>query len=86
MIYADFESLTTTMDQMQSRNTRAYQHHVPCSVGLQLVSSVPQVQMHYETYTGPNAEVWFLHRLLQIQKICIPVLFDPRRLVMTPSE
>ena len=33
VVYADFEALTTPIDQ-QRNNTTLYQQHVPCSVGL----------------------------------------------------
>jgi hypothetical protein len=65
-----------------------YQEHVPISVGLKLVSSVPGVldDMPYETHTGPDVTTWFLEKLLEYQKKCTDFLFAEKAMVLSRTE
>lgn len=70
VIYADFECLTVPIDTCQpdpaSSYTNAYQHHVPCAVGYQLVCSYDESLSFYESYRGPEVSAWFLKRLRSV--------------------
>jgi hypothetical protein len=66
-IYADFEALTVpcTRTNPDTQPANIYQKHVPISVGLKLVSTVPQIlDVPYESYLGDDVVVWFLNRLI----------------------
>ena len=88
--YADFEALTIPWTQ-QNRATdmkNCYQKHMPISVGLKLVSSVPGVLDNepYETYTSEDVCAWFLNRLLVYRGVVNAYLFDERRMIMTDAD
>ena len=88
-IYADFEALTVpcTRTNTDTQPANIYQKHVPISVGLKLVSTVPQVlDLPYESYLGDDVAVWFLNRLLAYRTMAHEYLFDIRRLVMTEAD
>ena len=73
------------------RHIRAYQQHVPISVGLKLViePSIPVGTVPapaYETYTGQDVCEWFLRKLLHYEAMCLAYLFDEKRLIMTPAD
>ena len=92
-IYADFESLTVPCVETKSAKKRAgipihtYQTHKPISVGLKLVSSVPDVlNLPFETYTGDDVAEWFLRRLLEYRIACNDYLFNEQRLIMTDAD
>ena len=76
------------MRQNKRKVKNVYQHHVPISVGLKLVSAIPGVldNIPYETYTGEDVADWFLNRLLQLEKMCTRFLFDETKIVMTPAD
>ena len=96
VIYADFESLTPAPENDQEnvapaaghgRKTFAFQKHIPCSVGLKLVSELPEVQhLHFEQHSGPDVSIWFLRKLLAYQDILTHILFDDQRLIMTAID
>ena len=92
IIYADFECLTTEVDPNTEEPAtgpvfdaipgQAYQKHVPCSVGVLLVSTLPQLNIPYEQYVGKDSVSWFLTRLCEIESMCLEVLFSEARLIM----
>jgi hypothetical protein len=88
-IYADFEALTVpcTRTNPDTEPANIYQKHVPISVGLKLVSTVPQVlDLPYESYLGDDVVVWFLNRIIAYRNMTHEYLFDVRRLVMTEAD
>jgi hypothetical protein len=88
-IYADFEALTVpcTRTNPDTEPANIYQKHVPISVGLKLVSTVPQVlDLPYESYLGDDVVVWFLNRLIAYRNMAHEYLFDVRRLTMTQAD
>ncbi len=92
VIYADFECLPTDIGSRDASNPsddcpeQAYQLHVPCSVGFKLVSVLDQLDLPYEEYFGKDVCAWFLRRLREVEKVCLDVLFDSKRLVMSPQD
>ena len=80
-IFADCEALT--QQSIQVPNSPIYQNHIPCSVGLKLISSIPTVQADYWQCRGENCIDAFLARLLEIEKICVDYLFDDKRMIFT---
>ncbi len=90
VIYADFECLTEqtfATGEEPKHGTYNYQRHVPCSVGLKLVSRIAELaDMSYEHYTGADAAAWFLRMLLSLEDQVKHYLFDDQRLIMTPED
>ena len=89
VVYADFECLTTPIGDADSagRRTKAYQAHVPCSVGLTVVNTgTMRTRFDYETYTGADVCTKFLNRLVEIEEFCVAEIFDDRRLIMTEQD
>jgi hypothetical protein len=92
VIYADFECLPRNIGARDTGNPidacpeQAYQLHVPCSVGFKLVSVLDDLDVPYEQYFGQDVCAWFLRRLREIENVCLDVLFDSKRLVMSPQD
>ena len=64
-----------------------YQEHVPISVGVKLVSSVPGIlDIPYETYTGKDVTTWFLEKLLEYEKKCTEFLFADKGMQLTQLQ
>ena len=89
VVFADFECLTTRIGDPdgESRKTKPYQSHVPCSVGL-FVSSTMQGgdAFEYEWYTGKDVCEKFLQRLCDIEEICVDFIFKNARMVMNHDD
>ncbi|KAF0147428.1 MAG: hypothetical protein FD143_3066 [Ignavibacteria bacterium] len=88
-IVADFEALTTPANELNgTKHSRSliYQEHEPCAVGIKLVSSIPDVQLPYTDFIGPNVVSWFLNEILHIQDVCTQYLFNNVRLIMTAED
>ena len=93
---ADCEALTKKLPrEANRRKTLRTEQHLPCSVGFQLLAadlhaSQPElinlVNTEYESHTGADCIQWFLTRLQARARECLAVLFDDRRLVMTPDD
>lgn len=90
VIYADFECLTepvTPPAASEAQCSHAYQKHIPCSVGLKLVSRIPELSdIPYQHQTSPDAPNWFLQQLLFLQDQIKIYLFDDQRLIMTNED
>lgn len=94
VIYADFECLPknivggtrATDSPLDSVPELAYQQHEPCSVGLKLVSVIDHLNLPYEEHFGKDVCAWFLRRLRELESICLDVLFNSKRLVMTQAD
>ena len=94
VIYADFECLPKKIDggtcnansPLDVSPEMAYQLHEPCSVGLKLVSVLDDLNLPYEEHFGKDVCQWFLRRLVELESICLDVLYDSKRLVMLSSE
>ncbi len=90
VIYADFECITEHSypdGDEPAHGTYAYQNHIPCSVGLKLVSRVGDLaDIQYLHHTGPDASAWFLEQLLELQEQIKVYLFDDHRLIMTNAD
>lgn len=78
-IYADIEAILQPLDEAdanvdgdsgsnRSSNTRAYQKHIPCSVGYYLKSDVASVRSRYAQDRSPNCVKWFVRQLYEIYK------------------
>jgi hypothetical protein len=64
-----------------------YQKHVPISLGLKLVSTVPQVlDLPHESHVGHDVMVWFLSRLIAYGMMSHEYRYGVRRLVMTEED
>lgn len=93
VVYADFECLLQDNAPPETLDTGAdhsysisYQKHIPCSVGLVLVSKIPSVHYPCRTYVGEDACQWFLEELFVIQDICTKYLFCNERLIFTDAD
>lgn len=87
IIYADFETLVkTTEDSTSITPANAYQLHTPISVGMKLVSLCTDIQLEYEDYTGYDVTEFFLHRVLDYEKICKDYLFDEKRMIISDGD
>ncbi len=93
VIYADFECLTSPIDQPHAAaaaatsNTVLYQSHTPCSAGLKVISTISDFNNEpYMHYTGKEVMSWFLQKLMQLAEKCLTVLFSEERLIMTPRD
>lgn len=90
VIYADFECLLQANDQPFTKRkgrTSYYSHHVPCAVGLKVVSSISAIpSFQYESFVGLNAAELFLNRLLEIQEQILRILHDDKFLIMTSDD
>ena len=85
-IYADFDSLTVPYTQHHG-HTDYYQEHKVCSAGFKLVTHIQEMaEMSYKSYTGKDVMEWFLRSILEVEAKCLELLFDPKRLVMTPED
>lgn len=63
-IYADFECLTTKIEDDRDRVTKAYQKHVPYSCGYNVVCSYDDKLSHYEqSPRGVDPASWFVDQL-----------------------
>jgi hypothetical protein len=95
VIYADFECLTQDVDPtsetvvpstpeniLDAAPKQAYQRHTPCSVGLLLVSTLPELRIPYEQYFGEDSVEWMLNRIGEIESMCLQLLFSESRLIM----
>lgn len=79
-IYADIESILKPMNQNNTvfsnqSNTKAYQEHIPCSVGYYFKSDLPSIQCRYSKNRSPNCVKWFCDELYKIYEEVKPV-FD----------
>ena len=83
-IFADCESLTKA--PVNCLQSSIYQNHIPCSVGLKLISSIPQIQLDYWQCRGENCVESFLMRLVEIEQICVNFLFDNLRMIFTRND
>ena len=91
IIYADFESLLLPEDptgsRVKRRRTTLIDRHIPCAVGIYVVSAdANYFAPTYETFTGPNVVQWFLGRLVEISEKLRLLLSDPQRLVMREAD
>ena len=89
VVYADFECLTTLIGNPdgESRKTMPYQSHVPCSVGLIVVSTMQGGDaFEYEWYTGKDVCEKFLQRICDIEGICVDYIFQNARMRMTHED
>lgn len=94
VIYADFECLPRNItDRTNVSNNPfdvcpelAYQHHEPCSAGIVLVSTLPELNLPYEEHFGTDVCAWFLNRIVEIEAACLRVLFNENRLVMSVED
>ena len=85
VVYADFECLTRPTGNVKGdhgHNSFEYQNHIPCTVGYKLVSLIPELADIYHAKHGINCVEWFLEQMLDLEKKCMAVLFDDKRMVM----
>ena len=82
IIYADFEALTTKVDN----NDNKYQEHIACSYGYKVVSDYDEYKQEYKTYRGPNAINKFLESLLEEEKYIVNILNRNEPMVITPAQ
>ena len=83
-IFADCEALTEKA--VNPAQSAIYQNHIPCAVGLKLISSIPAVQIPYWQCRGENCVEAFLDRLVEIEKICVEYLFNNTRMIFTRKD
>jgi len=99
VIYIDFESVLKPVaenDELHraGRNTVREQEHIPCAVGIKVVSTLPKnkFNMPYEWISQegedeqPSLATKFLVRLLEIEQQLLEVLFDDQNLIWTPEN
>ena len=83
-IFADCEALTAK--PINCAQSSIYQNHIPCSVGLKLISSIPQIQEAYWQCLGENCLEAFLTKLIEIENRCVEYLFDNKRMIFTRKD
>ena len=88
VVYADFECLTKSIANADGddQHMTAYQAHIPCSVGLIVVSTVSNDTFAYETYTGMDVCEKFLQRICDIEDLCVSYIFNDQRMKMTAED
>ena len=88
VVYADFECLTKPIGGADGpeRQTKPYQAHVPCSVGLIVVGTMPNDLFYYETYTGTDVCERFLKWIQAIEATCVEYIFKDERMKMTNED
>ena len=89
IVVADFECLTapTNKTATVAHPTYEYQHHIPCSVGLKLISTVPQLaNMPYKVRHGQDCTEWFLREVIALEQLCLEWLFKDERMIFTPAD
>ena len=84
--YADCEALVPRVQIPTHSQSIKFQHHVPCSVGIKVVSRVPGVQFPYKDFFGTNCVVEFLDYLLILEEKCKKIVFDDKRMVMDTAD
>ena len=89
VIYADFECIVPQTNKLPPAgcNSIEYQHHIPCSIGLKLVSTVPQLSnLPFKSHFGPDSTEWLLKELENLERLCIEWLFKDDRMIFTPAD
>ena len=89
VIYADFECLVPATNKLPRPAETAfeYQHHLPYSVGLKLVSSVQELSnIPYKEHHGSDCTEWLLLELTRLEKLCTEWLFKEERMEFTPTD
>ena len=89
IVYADFECLVPPINKQGASvlHSVEYQHHEPYSIGLKLISRVPQLQnVDYQCYTGLGCTEWFLKQLIALEELCKAVFMDNKRMVFTEDD
>lgn len=84
VMYADFECLTTKIENDRDRATKAYQKHVPYSCGYNVVCSYDDKLSHYEqSPRGVDPASWFVDQLRR-ESARIKEALGNRNVVMRP--
>ena len=86
IIYADFETYTTKIDEPQHGNTTIYQRHVPSGFGYMVVSTDPQYTKPPVIFRGDNVVYTFLQRLDDEQRKISNILSVEKPMVMTAED
>ena len=89
VIYADFECLLPPVTNQPAAATKVseYQHHIPYSVGLKLVSTVPELaNTPYKEHNGLDCTQWLLEELIRLEKLCASWLFKEERMIFTAAD
>lgn len=90
VVYADFEALTCPIDTCQPdpavSYTNAYQNHVPCAIGFQVVCSYDESLSFYDYYQGPDAAKWFIKRMKDIAGMVEEKYKDIKPMTMTDED
>ena len=83
VIYADFECLVPETNKRPANEEAAfeYQHHIPCSVGLKLVSHGDALRdIPYKEHHGADCTDWLLDELVRLEKLCMEWLLKEERM------
>ena len=90
VIYADFESFTTTIDTCeqnpQTSNTTAYQKHEASGFGYQVVFANNEHASKPTIYQGPNAVDAFFDHLLHENERIQDILSKPKPMVISAEQ
>ena len=89
MVSADFDGLMLVTDKLPAHESAAfeYQHHMPCSVSLKLVSTVPELgNIPYKEHHGSDCTVWLLQEVARLEDICNEWLFEEARMQFRSAD
>ena len=84
IIYADFECLLPPIDKQPgaAQHLSEYQRHVPYSVGIKLISTVPELaNIAYKEHHGLDSTQWLMEELIRIEYLCKTWLFKEERII-----
>ena len=87
VIYADFECLLINTKQKAGEMTEFYAKHIPCSVAFKVLCRIPNLhEFPLELHVGPDSAKWFLQRLIDIEKECLEILYDEKRMIFSNAD
>ena len=89
VIYADFECLVPPTGKVPVTEHAAfeYQNHLPYSVGLKMVSTVPELsKLPYKEHHGEDCTQWLLEELARMETLCVQWLFKEERMIFNAAD
>ena len=77
VIYADFESILKPCNLKRGDKTTLTHEHIPCSVGVYVVSSNPNIKFPFQIFFGPSATEAFLDYLIDLEGKLLEIISNP---------
>lgn len=89
VIIADFETLTSPTGLNApdpGKKSFNFQHHIPCAMGLKLISNVWNFQFPYTHWIGEDCVQRFLDAIIDLERRCVKWLTEDVQIYMTESQ